>query len=99
MKKIILLFSLFSILTLSAQNKNTAAADKLFVRLQYVDAAEAYKKLVENGKGDAYVYNQLAESYYNVFNFKEAAAWYAKVTETTQPAETYYKYAQMLKAD
>jgi outer membrane protein OmpA-like peptidoglycan-associated protein/tetratricopeptide (TPR) repeat protein len=100
MKKIYLLFSLVLVsTTINAQDKNTAAADKLYVRLEYIDAAEAYKKLIDKGKGDAYVYHQLAESYYNVFNYKEAAAWYAKVTATPQDAKTYYKYAQMLKAD
>lgn len=87
--------------TISAQNKSTAAADKLFARFEYVDAAKEYLRLVENDKGDTYVYKQLAESYYNVFNTKEAAKWYAKATETStnQDAETYYRYAQMLKAD
>lgn len=84
---------------ISAQNKNTKEADKLFDRYEYVDAASAYLKLVENGKGDAYVNRQLAESYYNVFNTKEAAKWYAKVVEEKQDAETYFKYAQMLKAE
>ncbi|MDI1254603.1 MAG: OmpA family protein [Flavobacterium sp.] len=85
--------------SIKAQNKNTEAADKLYNRLEYVDAADEYKKLVDNGKGDPYVYKQLAESYYNVFNYKEAARWYGKVVETPQDAETYYKYAQMLKSD
>ncbi len=84
---------------LQAQNKNTESADKLFSRFEYVDAAEAYLKLVENGKSDPYVYSQLAESYYNVFNTAEAAKWYAKAVETQQGAETYYRYAQMLKAE
>lgn len=85
--------------TLSAQNKDTKAADKLFARYEYVDAAKAYLKLVENDKGDAYVYKQLADTYYNMFNTTEAVKWYAKATETNQDAETYYRYAQMLKAN
>lgn len=95
---IVLSFAAISF-TVSAQNKNTKVADKLFARLEYVDAAKEYLKLVENDKGDPYVYKQLAESYYNVFNTAEAAKWYAKVTETNQDAETYYRYAQMLKAN
>lgn len=82
-----------------AQNKDTKAADKLYNRYEYVDAAEAYKKLVDNGKGDGYVYKQLADTYYNMFNTAEAATWYAKAVETNQDAETYFRYAQMLKAD
>ncbi len=101
MKKLYILgYLMLAGFSLSAQNKDTEAADKLYNRLEYVDAANAYKKLVEDGKGDQYVYSQLAESYYNVFDYKEAAKWYAKVVETKQTdAETYYKYAQMLKAN
>lgn len=89
---------LLSITSLSAQNKDTQKADKLFGRFEYVDASEAYLKLAENGKSDAYVYKQLATCYYNMFNAVEASRWYAKATETEQDAETYYRYAQMLKA-
>jgi outer membrane protein OmpA-like peptidoglycan-associated protein/YHS domain-containing protein len=86
-------------MTLSAQNKDTEKADKLFNRFEYVDASNEYLKLVDKGKADNYVYKQLADSYYNVFNTKEAAKWYAKATQEKQDAETYYRYAQMLKAD
>jgi outer membrane protein OmpA-like peptidoglycan-associated protein len=99
MKKIYILLSfVLGGSTLWAQNKDTESADKLYNRFEYVDAAQAYLKLVENDKADPYVYKQLADSYYNVFNAKEAARWYARATETTQDAETYYRYAQMLKA-
>ncbi len=85
--------------SLIAQNKDTKIADKLFNRYEYVSAAKEYQKLAENGKGDGYVYKQLADTYFNMFNTKEAASWYAKATETQQDAETYFRYAQMLKAD
>ncbi len=84
---------------ISAQNQYTKTADKLFNRFEYVDAAKEYLKLAEGKKDDSYVYKQLAESYYNVFNTKEAVKWYAKVVEEKQDAETYYRYAQMLKAE
>ncbi len=84
---------------LNAQNKETEMADKLFSQFEYVDAATSYLKLVKNGKSTPYVYGRLAESYYNVFNTKEAAKWYAKAVESKQDAETYYRYAQMLKAE
>lgn len=86
-------------MTLSAQNKDTEKADKLFNRFEYVDASNEYLKLIEKGKADNYVYKQLADSYYNVFNTKEAIKWYAKATQEKQDAETYYRYAQMLKAE
>ncbi len=100
MKKLYIVLSFVALSSsLYAQNKDTKAADKLYNRYEYVDAAEAYKKIVDNGKADGYVYKQLADTYYNMFNTTEAATWYAKATETTQDAETYFRYAQMLKAD
>lgn len=87
-----------SLTPLSAQNKDTQKADKLFKRLEYVDAAQEYLKLAEKGKADGYVYKQLGDSYFNTFNATEATRWYAKAIETPQDAETYYRYAQMLKA-
>ena len=86
-------------ITVSAQNKNTKIADKLFARFEYVDAVKEYQKLIENGKEDPYVYKQLADANYNMFNSAEAIKWYKKATETQQDAETYYRYAQMLKAE
>lgn len=84
--------------TLSAQTKDTETADKLFARFEYVDAAKEYLKLTKKGKSP-YVYKQLADSYFNVFNSKEAIKWYAKAVESKQDAETYFRYAQMLKAE
>jgi hypothetical protein len=47
--------------------------------------AKEYMKLVENGKSDGYVYKQLADSYYNMFNpYRKFAKWYAKAVETNQ---------------
>ncbi len=85
--------------SLIAQNKDTKTADKLFNRYEYVSAAKEYQKLVDGGKADGYVYKQLADTYYNMFNTADAATWYAKATVTSQDAETYFRYAQMLKAN
>ena len=98
-KTYITLSFVFAGLTLSAQNKDTQSADKLYNRYEYIDAAEAYLKLVSDNKADNYVYRQLADSYYTVFNTVEAAKWYAKATEEKQDAEIYYRYAQMLKSN
>lgn len=86
---------------LTAQNKHTETADKLYNRFEYVEAADEYLKLVEKNRADHYVYRQLAESYYNVFNTKEAAKWYAKAIETApeQDPELHYRYSQMLKGE
>ncbi len=86
-------------LSVTAQNKDTKRADKHFNRFEFVEAAEEYSKLVEDGKGDSYVYGQLAESYYNVFNTEEAERWYAKALESSDNPEMIFKYSQMLKAN
>ncbi len=99
MKKLYIALSIFALSISYGQNKHTKNADKLFNRFEYVKAAEQYLKLEQDGKADAYVYKQLGDAYYNIFNPKDAAKWYAKAVETPQIAETYYKYAQMLKAD
>ncbi len=97
--KTLLFITLMSSFCLTAQNKDTKKADKHFSRFEFVAAAESYNKLVENGKGDAYVYGQLAESYYNIFNTVEAERWYAKAIESSENPEMIYKYSQMLKAN
>lgn len=86
-------------LSLSAQDRSTKKADKYYERLQFVDAAEQYKELVEDGKGNAYVYGRLADSYYNIFNTEEAERWYAKALEEQEDAEMIYRYSEMLKAN
>jgi outer membrane protein OmpA-like peptidoglycan-associated protein len=83
-------------MAVTAQSDATKDADKLFARMEYVDAAKEYLKV---GKKDDYVKAQLAECYYMTFNSKEATKWYADLTKTQQEAEVYYKYAQMLKAE
>ncbi|KJD36822.1 cell envelope biogenesis protein OmpA [Tamlana sedimentorum] len=80
------------------QTSYTEKADKLFDTYQYVDAIDAYLQLVEKQNADAHVYKQLADSYYNVFNINEAAKWYEMALTTSQDAETYYRYANVLKS-
>ncbi|WP_179334632.1 OmpA family protein [Winogradskyella costae] len=100
MKKIYNFLSLFLIITSSyGQSKQTEKADKLYESYQYVDAIDAYLKVVEDNSADTYVYKQLADSYYHLFNIKEASKWYKKALETTQGAETYFRYAQVLKSE
>lgn len=81
-----------------AQSAKTKKADKLYSQLKYVDAAEAYLKIALDD-ADTYVITQLANSYYYVFNTREAERWYAKVADETTDPEIRYRYAQMLKAN
>ncbi len=100
MKNLYIVLSFFAISSsIIAQNQDTKIADKLFQRYEYVKAIKEYQKLVDDGKADGYVYKQLADTYYNMFNTADATKWYAKATLTAQDAETYFRYAQMLKSN
>ena len=83
----------------SAQTKETAKADKLFARFEYVKAVKEYLKLTDNGTKDPYVFKQLGDSYYNMFNSTEAVKWYKFAVEKSQDGETLFRYAEMLKAN
>jgi len=82
-----------------AQNRQTKSADKLFDRYDYVKAADAYKVLVQNGISDSYILKQIGASYYYMNNTSEAEKWYAKAVTSKQDADTYYRYAQLLKSN
>lgn len=99
MNKTYFLFSLILSLTAAySQNSATAKADKLFESYQYVAAIDEYQRLAESKNASEYVFTQLAESYYNVFDSENAAKWFAKATAKGKAdAETYYRYAQALK--
>ncbi|MFD2551240.1 OmpA family protein [Bizionia sediminis] len=97
--KILIALIIMSSLSTTAQNKATESADKHFAKFEFVKAIKDYNKLVENGQADAYVYAQLGEANYNIFNTVEAERWYAKALETSQSPEVIIKYAQMLKAN
>jgi len=100
MKNLYIVLSFFAISSsIIAQNQDTKVADKLFSRYEYIAAVKEYQKLVDSGKADGYVYKQMADAYYNMFNTAEAIKWYGKATASKQDAETYYRYAQMLKSN
>jgi outer membrane protein OmpA-like peptidoglycan-associated protein len=99
MKKIYITLNLVLLFNASyGQDKFTVKADKLFESYQYVGAIEEYSKLTNTKNATPYVYTQLADSYYNMFNIEEASKWYAKAVEGKADAETYFRYAQTLKA-
>ncbi len=100
MKKFFITICFFiATIRILGQNSTTQKADQYFNQYEYVNAANTYLKIVDNGKADGYVYKQLADSYFNMFNTTEAIKWYAKAVQSSQDAETFYRYAQMLKAN
>ena len=100
-KNTILLIFVLVCISITAQNKNTSKADKLFDSYEYTQAVNEYLTLVTKEDSDSYVSEQLAECYYNMYNTIEAEKWFRKViqSQSKQNAETYYKYAQVLKSN
>ncbi len=102
MKKIYTILFLITVSTaaVTAQNEDTKKADQLYDRLFYTDAAEAYQKLLKKGKGNRYVFERLANSYYYINDTKKAETYYRRVVKGRKvKAETVYNYAQSLKAN
>lgn len=100
MKNITTLLLIFSVAFATAQNKDTKKADQLYDRLAYTDAAQAYQKLLKQGKGSRYVFERLANSYYFINDTKKAETYYKRVVKGRKvKPETVYSYAQSLKAN
>jgi outer membrane protein OmpA-like peptidoglycan-associated protein len=102
MKKIYIFFLIIAVSTVvaTAQNKDTKKADGLYDRLAYTEAVDAYKKLLDKGKGDRYVFEQLAHCYYYINDSKNAETYYKRVVKGKKvKPETVYNYAQALKAN
>lgn len=102
MKKIITFLLLLSVCTtfVNAQDASTKKADKLYDRLKYTDAAEAYQDLIKKGKTSDYVYERLGNSYYFINDTKNAESFYGFVVKNKNAdSETVYNYAQSLKSN
>lgn len=95
------MISVLSTISLQAQDRTTAKADKLYDRLEYTKAAKEYEKIVEKGDATPFVYKRLADSHYFLFNSKEAAKYYKVLlrNEENANAEDYFRYSQMLRAN
>jgi outer membrane protein OmpA-like peptidoglycan-associated protein/tetratricopeptide (TPR) repeat protein len=98
MRKIYITILIIVVNTVYCQNKATEKADQLFESYQYVDAIKEYQKLSESKNESVYVYEQLGNCYFIIFDNEKALNWYSKAVEGKASAETYYRYAQTLKS-
>jgi outer membrane protein OmpA-like peptidoglycan-associated protein len=99
MKKLYILLLVLATSNVFAQNDKTKKADKFFDRLEFVKAAKEYEEIAIDD-ADAYVYEQLANCYYNLFKTEDAERWYRQsISEGNTKPTVYFKYAQMLKAN
>ncbi len=103
MKKfyIYILLAVLSISYTYGQNKDTKKADQLFSRLEYKEAIDAYTGLIEKGKADTYVYEQLAKSYAILNDSKKAASFFKRAVKNKKDVSpsTMLTYAETLKAN
>lgn len=81
-----------------SQNKITSKADKLFESYQYVRAINEYLKIAESKYADEYVFAQIADCYFTIFDVENASKWYAKAIGRNAKPETYFRFAQVLKS-
>lgn len=88
---------LLSSITFS-QNAAIQKANQLFDSYQYVGAIESYLQVVNSKQANQQVYQNLADSYYHIYNTAEAAKWYEKAVVGSSNPETIFKYAQVLKS-
>jgi len=99
MKKVYITLSLIFISGIVfAQDIAIKKADQLFGSYQYVEAIESYLQIIKNKQGNQHIYQNLADSYYSIYNTTEAAKWYEKVVEKNTESETYFRYSQALKS-
>src|SRR5690625_4595943 len=105
MKKYILisLTLAFCVSSVLAQDRHTKKADKRYDRFEYVKAVKEYKKVIKKDRATPYVYKQLADSYYHLKDFKNAANYMGiyldEADESDVEPEYYFRYAQLLKSE
>ena len=91
---------LFSVVS-SAQEKKIEKGNKEYSHYSYVDAQQAYLKVIENGFSSADILQKLGDSYYFTADYKKAAKWYkalyAEYADGLNP-DYLYRYAQSLKS-
>lgn len=97
--KIAMLLSLCPFV-ITAQEKQMAAAGKLFNEYAYVDAIKEYKQIASRGYKSAELYEKLGDAYYYNGDLEKSAKWYKELFALNQDAspEYYYRYAQSLKS-
>ena len=101
MKKIITILILNSIVALNAQSKKERA-DEYFTDFKFDKAIDLYLELQDTKHNkDGYISKRLADSYFNIVDYTNAANWYYKLyrTEDRQIGESnIIKLVQSLKA-
>lgn len=93
-------FAFFTILTLQAQDRQLAVANKKYEKYAFVDAIKTYERVAEKGYKSVDLFQKLGNAYYFNAELETANKWYAELFAMNQPvdAEYYYRYSQTLKS-
>ncbi|RMA57596.1 OmpA family protein [Ulvibacter antarcticus] len=98
---LILAFALLGTTTIFAQEGKVKKGNKKYEQYAFVDAQQAYLKVIDNGFHSADILQKLADSYYFTANYESAAKWYGALYEnykSDMSSEYLYRYAQSLKS-
>ncbi|GHC57085.1 OmpA family protein [Ulvibacter litoralis] len=104
MKNILKLFLAFTFLTsslVSAQEGKIKKGNKEYNENAFIDAQQAYLKVVENGFKTQDVLQKLGDSYYFTADYENATKWYEELYNSYGPSvspDYLYRYAQSLKS-
>lgn len=83
-----------------SQEKQLKKANENFEKFAFIDAQKAYLKVAEDGYLSQDLLMRLADSYYFVADYDNAALWYGKLYDFSENlnADYLYRYAQSLKS-
>ncbi len=102
MKKIyiILLVFFMGATAVTAQDGKIEKGNEEFENLAFIDAREAYLKVVEDGYRSEDMLKKLGDSYYFTADYANASKWYGALYEydNNVDADYLYRYAQSLKS-
>ena len=65
-----------------------------------IDLVPVFERVVEDGYGTVFIYNELANEYYFRNNYEKAKLWFEKLFDEEPPVDEtlLYRYKQSLKA-
>ncbi|PJJ08183.1 WD40 repeat protein [Flavobacterium sp. 1] len=103
MKNIAILYltilNLFAV-SIYAQKRKIASADKKYDSYAYIDAIKTYERIAEKGYESPDMYQKIGNAYYFNSELDKAYKWYDKLfaLTTNVDPEYYYRYAYCLKS-
>lgn len=95
-----ILVAFLALNSINAQEKKIERANEEFEKYAYIDAREAYLRVVNKGYTSQDVYEKLGDSYYYNADLANASKWYSKLYDeysSTMKPEYLFRYSHSLK--